>query len=128
MQIKYQFKDFESTPAIREFVEKRFHTLKRRIDARFHDSNVFLRGEVVARNLEGKAKSFLAEIMVKVPRSKAPYIVKKTKSNFRVALSEAVHAMETLLRRDSEKIERSRKTVSKSLRLVRKVKRGQARL
>lgn len=128
MQIDYQFTDFESTPAIYEFMEKRFQTIKKRIDARFHHSKVFLRGSVLARTPQGKAKKFLAELSVKVPRSKAPYIVKKSKDDFHAALSEAVQAMEKLLRRDSEKMERSRKTVGKSLKSVRKVKRGQATL
>lgn len=128
MEIDFQFPDFKSTKTIETYVVKRFQTLKRRIDTRFHTSQVILRGTVVARNNEGHAEKFMAELSVKVPRSKAPYIVKKTESDFRTAVSEAVLAMEALLRRDSEKRERSRKTVGRSMKLVSKVKHGQADL
>ncbi|MCB0351413.1 MAG: HPF/RaiA family ribosome-associated protein [Bdellovibrionales bacterium] len=128
MEIEFQFNGFKNTKTLETYVVKRFQTLKRRIDTRFHDSNVLLRGSIVAKNSEGHAESFLAELSVKVPRSRTPYMVKKTETDFRTAVSEAVHAMETLLRRDSEKRERSRKTVGKSMKLVSKVKHGQAKL
>ncbi len=128
MEIDFQFKDFANTKTLETYVLKRFQTLKRRIDTRFHNASVLLRGMVVARNGDGQAESFMAELSVKVPRSRTPYIVKKTENDFRSAVSEAVHAMEALLRRDSEKRERSRKTVGKSLKLVSKVKHGQAKL
>lgn len=128
MDIQFQLTDFSSTNALQDYVVKRFHAIKRRVDARFHDSNVLLRGQITAKTDEGHAKEFQAELILKVPRSRTPYIVKKVNVDFRTAVSDAIHALETLLRRDSEKRERSRKTVGKSLKLVRKVKRNQASL
>lgn len=63
-------------------------------------------------------------MLVKVPKSKKPFVTKKKSVDFRTALSDAADAMENILRRDSEKAERSRKTIGKSLYPVRKVKRA----
>lgn len=123
MQLFIQFPDFSNTAAIDKYIEKRLRTLQKRLDARYDNPVLTLRGAVLNRKPDGKPKTFEAELLVKVPKSKAPFIAKKKNTDFRSALSDAADAMEAMLRRDSEKLERSRKTVGKSLYPVRKVKR-----
>lgn len=124
MQLFIQFPDFSNTASIDNYIERRLKTLQRRLDARFESPTITLRGSVLGRKSDGKPKSFEAELLVKVPKSKTPFVAKKRSSDFRSALSDAADAMETILRRDSEKSERSRKTLGKSLYPVRKVKRN----
>ncbi len=124
MQLFIQFPDFSNTAAISTYIEKRLRTLHRRLDARYKSPILTLRGAVLDRHSDGSPRRFRAEISVKIPRSKSPLFVKKVNTDFRSALSDAADAMETLLRRDSEKRERSRKTLGKSLSPVSKVKRS----
>ena len=122
MQLFIQFPDFSNTTAIDKYIEKRLKTLERRLDGRYENPVITLRGAVLNRRPDGKPKSFEVEILVKVPKSKAVFVVKKRGFDFRTALGDAADAMETILRRDSEKAERSRKTLGKSLYPVRKIK------
>ena len=124
MDLDFKFKGFTTTGSIETYIEKRFHTLQRRLDERYNNAKVTLRGSVYARTPQGQAKSFTAELIVKVPRNKSPFVVKKTDKNFRSACSEAVAAMEKVLRRDSEKTERSRRTLGRTLRSVRESRRS----
>lgn len=123
MHLFIQFPDFSNTAAIDKYIEKRLRTLQKRLDARYRNPTITLRGAVMGRRPDGKPKAYIAEILVKVPKSKTPFVAKKKNSDFRSALSEAADAMEAILRRDSEKTERSRKTLSKSLYPVREIKR-----
>lgn len=59
-------------------------------------------------------KHFEAEIMVKLPKSRLPFVVKKKNKDFRTVLSDAADTMETALERDHEKSERSRKVIGQS--------------
>lgn len=124
MQLFIQFPDFSNTTAIDRYIERRLKTLQRRLDARYENSTITLRGSVLGRKSDGKPKSFEAELLIKVSKARKPFVAKKKNSDFRAALSDAADAMETILRRDSEKSERSRKTLGKSLYPVRKVKRN----
>lgn len=124
MHLFIQFPDFSNTAAIDKYVEKRLRTLQKRLDARYKDHKISLKGAVLGRSPDGRPKEFMAEILVKLPKSKKPFITKKRAGDFRSAVSEAVDAMETILRRDSEKSERGRKTLGKSLYPVRRVKRS----
>lgn len=126
MQLFIQFPDFSNTSALDSYIEKRLKTLHKRLDARFQNPKISLRGAVTGRASDGRPKEFMAELMVKLPKSKKPFITKKKSIDFRTALTEAADAMEAIIRRDSEKAERSRKTVGKSLFPVRKVKRQAA--
>lgn len=109
MELFIQFPDFSNTAAIDKYVEKRLKTIHRMLDARFENSVITLRGAVLNRRADGTPKNFEAELLVKVPKSKTPFVVKKKNLDFRAALSDAADAMETILRRDSEKAERARK-------------------
>lgn len=126
MQLFIQFPDFSNTSALDSYIEKRLKTLHKRLDARFKDPKVSLRGAVLGRAADGRPKEFMAELIVKLPKSKKPFVAKKKGPDFRTALSEAADAMEKIIRRDSEKSERSRKTLGKSLYSVRKIKRQAA--
>lgn len=122
MQLFIQFPDFSNTSALDKYMEKHLRSLQTRLEARYNNPVITLRGAVMGRTPDRKPKKFQAEILVKVPRSKAPFVVKKTAEDFRSALALAVDAMETMIRRESEKAERSRKTVGKSLYPVRRIK------
>lgn len=126
MHLFVQFPAFSNTAAIDKYIEKRLKTLQKRLDARYKNPTITLRGAVVGRKPDGQAKAFEAEILVKTPRSKAPFVVKKRNSDFRSALNDAADAMESILKRDNEKSERSRKTAGKSPRPARKAKDGAA--
>jgi len=78
-----------------------------------------LRGAVLGRKTDGKPKSFEAELMVKLPKSRKPFVVKKKHADFRTAISDAADAMENIMRRDSEKSESMRKSNAS----IRKLKR-----
>lgn len=122
--IEFKYKGFHGTDAIQVYIEKRLHTLHRRLDERFHDAKVTIRGEVLSRNQEGHAKMFSAELIVKVPRTKNPFVVKKKDLDFRSACSEAVEAMEKVLRRDNAKRERNRKSLGHTHKSIRDLKRN----
>lgn len=124
MHLFIQFPDFSNTAAIDKYIEKRLRSLQKRLDARYVNPVLTLRGSVSGRGPDGKPKKFEAEILVKVPRVKTPFVVKKKNTDFRSALSDAADAMEKVLRRDSEKLERSRKTMGRTLKPVRASRRG----
>lgn len=124
MQLFIQFPDFSNTAAIDKYIEKRLRSIYRRLDGVYENPVITLRGSVLNRRPDGAPKNFEAELLVKVPKSRSRFVVKKKNKDFRSALSDAADAMETVLRRDSEKSERTRKTLGKSLYPVRKVKRS----
>lgn len=126
MQLLIQFPDFSDTAAIHEYIQKRLRTLHRRLDVRYQNPILTLRGRVLDRRADGTPRTFRAEISIKIPRSKTPLFAQKVGTDFRTALSDAVAAMEKILRRDSEKRERSRKTIGKSLYPVSRVKKSGA--
>lgn len=123
MELFVRFPDFSKTSALDKFIEKRLQSLHRRLDRRFEGSEIILRGAVLNRTVDGTPKDFEAELMVKLPKSKSPFVVKKKNKNFRSALSDAVDAMETILERDHDKSGRARKNLGHSRYPVRKVKR-----
>lgn len=124
MQLFIQFPDFSNTAAIDKYIEKRLKSIHRRLDARYKNPVITLRGAVLNRRPDGTPKNFEAELLVKLPKSKSPLVVKKKNRDFRAALSDAADALETILQRDSEKAERTRKTLGKSLYPIREVKRS----
>lgn len=124
MQLFVRFPDFSNTAALDKYIEKRLKSLHRRLDRRFESSEITLRGAVLNRKLDGTPKNFEAEIMVKLPKSKSPFVVKEKSKDFRTALSDAADTMEAVLERDHEKSERGRKLLGHSHYPVRKAKRA----
>lgn len=123
MHLYIQFPDFSNTMAIDQYIEDRLKGIQQYLDVRHHDAKITLRGIVLGRKAkDGEAKMFEAEILVKIPRSKKPFVVKKKGTDFRTAISDAADAMETLLHKDAEIKEHGRKTVGKTHRTVRQVK------
>lgn len=110
MQLVIHFPDFSNTAAIGKYIEGRLKTLQKRLDARYENPTITLRGAVLGRKGDGQPKSFEAELMVKLPKSRKPFVVKKKHADFRTALSDAADAMENIMRRDSEKTGSKRKT------------------
>lgn len=124
MHLYIQFPDFSNTMAIDQYIEDRLKGIQHYLDARHKDAKISLHGKVLGRkSTDGEAKMFEAEILVKIPRSKTPFVVKKKGSDFRTAISDAADAMEILLHKDSSKLEHSRKTIGKSHQTVRQAKR-----
>lgn len=113
------FPDFSNTAALGKYIEGRLKTLQRRLDARYENPTITLRAAVLNRKADGLPKSFEAEILVKLPKSKKPFVAKKKHADFRTALSNAADAMENILRRDSEKTEAKRKTARRRVRAAR---------
>lgn len=126
MHLFIQFPDFSNTAAIDKLIEKRLRSLHTRLEARYENAVITLRGSVVNRKPDGQPKAFEAELRVKIPSSKAPFITKKKNADFRTALNSAAEAMEAMVRRESEKAKRGRKTLGKSLYPVRKIKQDAA--
>lgn len=121
MQLLIQFPDFSNTTAISKYIEKRLKSIHRRLDARYENPVITLRGAVLNRRPDGTPKNFEAELLVKLPKLKSSLVVKKKNKDFRAALSDAADAMEKILRRDNKKAERGRVMIGKSHKKVREM-------
>lgn len=124
MQLFIQFPDFSNTMAIDQYIEDRLKGIQHYLDARHSNSTITLRGKVLGRkSLDGEAKSFEAELLVKIPR-KAAIVVKKKGTDFRTAISDAADSMEVLLHKNAKIAEHGRKTLGKTHKMVRQAKRA----
>ena len=123
MQLYIEFPDFSNTAAIDKYIEKRLRKIHRRLEKSHQGSLITLRGSVLHRKPDGSPKNFEAELIVRLPGFKKPFVIKKKNKNFRTALSETANAMESALIRETEKLQRGRTTFGKTLYPIRAIKR-----
>ncbi|MGE3681120.1 MAG: HPF/RaiA family ribosome-associated protein [Bdellovibrionales bacterium] len=117
MQIETGYMHIELSPTLSDFVEKRLQTLVRRYRDWGDGLIIRLHVDLVNRKASGAPRLF--EVMAEVIRPKSkPLVVRKRNKDLRQAVTAGVESLEKLVRRESEKRERSRKTVGRSLKSV----------
>lgn len=124
MKLEIKFPHLDKPVAMEQLVEKKFHAIARRLDARFSINNVNVIADVTQRKPDGRPAKFSVMIMVNSAKPRKRVVAKKSASDFKKALNESLSAVEKILRRESELVERSRKTLGHSLKRVRDLKRA----
>lgn len=113
--------DVDSSKALDAYVREQCSSLVERISS--HPNKYKLRMSVrpEARNKDGKIKSFHVEGIIVIPR-KSDLRASKKGGDVKKAIESVVASLEKQVRRQTEKQERSRKTVGRSLKPVREFK------
>lgn len=116
-----KFENLDASSSLQAFGQKQATSLLKRIDA--HDGRYRFKMTIRpnTRNPDGSVKLFEVVGTIKI-RGRSELRVAKRNANPKVAVKEAVLTLEKQIRRYTEKSERSRSTVGKSLRSVREFK------
>src|SRR3989338_5647355 len=121
-----RFLNVDSSAALKKRLAKHLQTLERRFGSLRRRILVDLRLLNRARRPNGTLKRVQAEILLKIP-GKGLKVVKKYGRDARKISKQAIDTVEKILRRESEKTVAGRRTIGKTKRAVRKVKRAQKR-
>lgn len=103
------------------YIQKQCAGLMTRLKAHPNKYKLALTVRPEAKNKEGKTKLFNVKGVIKVARS-ADLRASRKDANPKAAIDDVVRALETQIRRITEKKERSRKTVGKSLKPIKEYK------
>lgn len=123
-QLKIRFVNFDRSEALEDYTRKHVESLMRRLDRRpGKTKSIEVQFKLDAKAPLGSLKNSEVMISYRYPGVKKILHVKKTGMDLRIVLNEAIHAAETVIRRTSEKSESGRRTVGKSKRFVRDLKR-----
>jgi ribosome-associated translation inhibitor RaiA len=124
MELEIKFPHLDKPAAMEELVQKKFNAIARRLDARYSIGAVNVIADVTQRKPDGRPEKFSVMIMVDCVKPRRRVVAKKSASDFKKALNEALVAMEKILRRESELSERARKMLGHKHKSVRDVKRS----
>jgi ribosome-associated translation inhibitor RaiA len=125
MKTQISLTGMPSSPALKEYTSKHLNSLKRRLSngrKAYEDARLQVRIRATAHKPTGLAKAFEAEILISIPH-RSWIVIRKKSPDVHIAVSSAIEAAETAMRRDTEKREQGRRTVGRSHRSVRKLKR-----
>lgn len=118
-QLKIRFVNFERSEALETYTQKHVGNLMRRLDRRpGKTKSIEVQFRLDARAPLGRLKNSEVMISYRYPGVNKILHVKKTGTDLRKVLNEAIHAAETLIQRISEKSEGGRRTMGKSKRLI----------
>lgn len=118
--IKIRFVNFDRSEALETYTEEHMHNLVTRIDRRPGETkSIEVQFRLDNKAVFGTVKDSEVMISYKYPGLKNIFHVKKHGKDLRKALIEAIHAMETLIQKATEKSEGGRK---KDMRTARKAK------
>lgn len=115
LELKTKFPHLDKPAAFDTLIEKKLHTIARRLDAQIRMNTVEVIADVTQRKANGQPEKFAVMIMVDCTKPKKFITAKKSASDFKKALNEALAATEKILRRESGKRETNRR---KSVKLV----------
>ncbi len=116
-----KFVNMDNSKALDQFVQKQCAALAKRMESRPNKYKISLTVEASSRTPEGVANMYKATGVIKVSRQ-ADIRASKSNRDVKQALIDVVAALEKQIRRQTEKQERSRKTLGKSLKPVRHMK------
>lgn len=120
---KIRFVNFERSPALETFTEKSIAGILHRLEQRpGNNKSVEIQFRLDAKAPLGSIKNNEVKISYKYPGIKKVFHVKKTGSDLREVLKDAIHATETLIRRATEKSESGRRTLGKSKKHVKSLR------
>ncbi len=126
-QIKIRFVNFDRSEALEEYTQKHMEGLSRRLDRRpGKTKSIEVQFKLDAKAPLGSLKNSEVMISYRYPGVKQILHVKKTGTDLRKVLIEAIKATETVIRRTSEKSETGRRTLGHSKRNVRNLKQTMA--
>jgi ribosomal subunit interface protein len=111
----------DSSEALNEFVKKQCHALTERISAHPRKYKLKMSVKPESRNKDGQVKSFQVEGSIDINKRKELRASKKG-SDIKKVVEQVVQSLEKQMRRHTEKTERSRKTLGKSLKPIREFK------
>ena len=122
-KLKIRFVNFDRSPALETYTQKHIASLVRRIDRRPGESkSIEVQFKLDARAPLGTIKNSEVMISYKYPDLKKVLHVKRTGTDLRQVLVEAIRATETAIQKASEKMEHGRRKVGRSQRNVREFK------
>ena len=123
-QLKIRFVNFDRSVALENYTRKHLNDLLRRLDRRpGGPKSIEVQFKLDAKAPLGSLKNSEVMIRYRYPGVKNTLHVKKTGIDLRKVLVAAIRATETVIQRASEKSEGGRKTIGKSKRFVRSLKR-----
>lgn len=96
-QATMEFVHLNSTPSLEAFVRQNLQKLTRKLPGAWKRATVRFIGMVSARQPNGRAKEFTAEIFVDIPPGKT-VVVKKKNNDLKTAIHQAVAAVEKVAR------------------------------
>ena len=124
-QLKIRFVNFDRSIALENYTQKHIESLLRRLDRRRGESkSIEVQFKLDAKAPLGSLKNSEVMISYRYPGIQNILHVKKMGIDLRKVLNEAIHAAETLIQRKSEKSEGGRRTLGRSKRLVRNIRRA----
>ena len=124
-QLLIKYVNFERSTALEEYTDKHITGLMRRLDRRGGKSkSIEVQFRLDAKAPFGSLKNSEVMISYKYPGAKKIIHVKKMGIDLRKVLIEAIEATEKVIRRISEKNETGRRTIGKTKRSVRALKRS----
>lgn len=112
MQIDTEFHQFDVSPALNEFIEKRLNTLKRRFAGWGDGLLIRVNVDLINRKITGSPKAFQVLAEVIRPKNK-PFVVHKVDKDVRKALVAALGSLEKLAERDRTNRNRNRKSATR---------------
>lgn len=123
LRSKIKFVNIDKSAAFKQAIEKRLRSLKRRFLSVRKSISLDLLLRERARNPNGTLKRVEAEVQVRMP-GKSAQLVKKQGADIRRVATDALKAVEKLIRRESKKDVAGRRTLGKTKKKVRKLKRS----
>lgn len=121
MKLQIKFINFDKSPALETFVKSHLGALKRRLKTKKVDlAKIKVSLRLDAKAPMGQLKNSQATIQARVPGIPKSFVASQKDANLRVAVKEASVAITKMVRRETEKKERSRKTMGKTMRRVRR--------
>jgi hypothetical protein len=126
-QLKIRFVNFQKSDALEVYTKKHIENLMRRLDRRPGASkSIEVQFRLDAKAPLGSIKNSEVMISYRYPGIKNIFHIKKNGTDLRKVLVEAILATEKTIRRESEKAEGGRRTLGKSKRTIRELRRAQA--
>ncbi len=123
-QLTIRFVNFERSTALETYTRKHIEGLMRRLDRRNGQAkSIDVQFKLDAKAPLGSLKNSEVMVSYKYPGLKKVIHVKKNGIDLRAVLLDAIDATEKVIRRDTEKVESGRRTLGKSKRTVRDMKR-----
>lgn len=125
-QLKIRFVNFDRSPALETYTQKQVENLMRRLDRRVGQTkSIEVQFKLDAKAPLGTLKNSEVMISYRYPGMKKILHLKKTGVDLRKVLNEAISATENVIQRATEKSESGRRTLGKTKRLVRDLKRSE---
>jgi ribosome-associated translation inhibitor RaiA len=106
---------------LNKYIQTQCSGLMNRLKAHPNKYKLALTVRPEAKNKEGKVKSFTVKGVIKIARASDIRAAKKD-ANPKVAVDDVIKALEKQIRRSTEKKERSRKTLGKTLKPIKEYK------